>query len=254
MTAPGYLVRSAADVPAGDGWLGSRERAVQGGLRLAVRRDAWRLGRWTAKSAVGAWLGIAQDEVEILAAADGAPEPWAGEERLPVALSLSHRAGLGLAVAGPRAPVLGCDVELVEPRSPAFQREWFAPAERSLLATAAAGQAADLTANLLWTAKEAATKVRRAGLRLDVRHALVELGDGDGRTWSPLTVTWPDAAPARGWWRAYDGHVLTIAADRPIGAPRCLDGIIGSCAGHNAVHGTHEGPHAPRRAVHRRGR
>ena len=58
MTAPGWLTTSAPEVPPGDAWLSARERAVLAGLRLAKRRDDWRLGRWTAKTAVAAWLGV----------------------------------------------------------------------------------------------------------------------------------------------------------------------------------------------------
>ena len=56
MTAPGWLTSSAAEVSPGDAWLSTRERAVLAGLRLAKRRDDWRLGRWTSKAAVAAWL------------------------------------------------------------------------------------------------------------------------------------------------------------------------------------------------------
>ena len=37
-----------------------------------------------------------------------------------------------------------------------------------------AGARRDLVANLAWTAKEAAAKMRREGLRLDVRNAVAE--------------------------------------------------------------------------------
>src|SRR3954464_319718 len=101
MTA-GWLTRSSADVPAGDAWLGPRERAALAALHVAKRRADWRLGRWTAKAALAAF-GVpgAPARREILAACDGAPEAWRDGERLGLSLSLSHRAGLALAAVAP---------------------------------------------------------------------------------------------------------------------------------------------------------
>ena len=189
------------------------------------RRRDWRLGRFTAKAAVGAWLSVAPERVEILAAPDGAPEAWVDGERAPVSVSLSHRAGRALAAVAHAPAVVGCDLERVEPRSGAFAREWLAPAEHGLLAAHAQADRARLT-NLVWTAKEAAAKVRREGLRLDVRHAIVApagAGVTDG-AWRALRVQWDDGcAPTAGWWRAEPGWVMTIAGDpaapRPMDAP-----------------------------------
>jgi 4'-phosphopantetheinyl transferase len=47
--------------------------------------------------------------------------------------------------------VIGCDLELVEPRSRAFVREWFGAPEQMLLWTFD-GPDRDRVANLLWTA------------------------------------------------------------------------------------------------------
>src|SRR3954447_17285253 len=115
-----WLTRSLGDVPAADEWLSARERAVLAGLRVAKRRDDWRLGRWTAKAALGAG-------VEILAAADGAPEAWREGKRLPVSLSLSHRDGLALAAVAEAPSVVGCDLERLEPRSAGFVLDWLPP-------------------------------------------------------------------------------------------------------------------------------
>ena len=222
---PGWLIRCSADVPAGDAWLSARERRTAAGLRARRRRRDWRLGRFTAKAAVGAWLSIAPDRVEILAAADGAPEAWVDGERAPLSVSLSHRAGRALAVVAQAPGVVGCDLERVEPRSGAFVRGWLAPAEQGLLAAHAEADRPRL-ANLVWTAKEAAAKVRREGLRLDVRHAAVApagAGAQDG-AWRALRVQWSDGGPpVSGWWRAEPGWVMTIAGDpappRPLEAP-----------------------------------
>jgi 4'-phosphopantetheinyl transferase len=226
MTSPGWLTRSLADVPADDGWLGPGEEEVLAGLTFEKRRADWRLGRYTAKAAVAAWLGVSPARVEIVAAPDGAPFARLDGRRAPTSLSLSHRAGLALAVVGEADTALGCDLELIEPRSRAFVSDWLAPTEQALVARAGASRR-DLVANLLWTGKEAAAKVLREGLRLDVRGAVATPDGLDSTTteWRRLTIAWADGSGrVVGWWRSEPGWVMAIAGDPPPGAPRALDG------------------------------
>ncbi|HEY7631643.1 MAG TPA: 4'-phosphopantetheinyl transferase superfamily protein [Thermoleophilaceae bacterium] len=221
MSELGWLSRSSTDVPLGEGWLGPREREVLGQLRIAKRREDWLLGRWTAKLAVAARLATAPERVEVLAAPDGAPEASVDQRPVPLSISLSHRAGRALAVVADSPAVAGCDLELVEPRSHAFIREWLSPEEQALVA--ASSSRAQL-ANLLWTAKEAAAKLRREGLRLDVRNAVARPGSPNpvSRDWQPLRVDW-DGTQVAGWWRADPGWVMAVAADPAPGRPRLLD-------------------------------
>lgn len=225
MTSVGWLTRWHADVPSGDGWLAAGELDVLARFKADKRRRDWRLGRYVAKSAVAAWLGVPGSRVEITAAADGAPEVRVDGRPAPVALSLSHRGGRGLAIVGEGRASLGCDLELIEPRSRAFVSDWLAPAEQELVAAAgAAGE--DLVANLLWTAKEAAAKVRREGLRLDVRHAVAE-PQALGTTapgWNRLTIGWTDGGGhVAGWWRAEPDWVMAVAGEPAPEPPRALD-------------------------------
>jgi 4'-phosphopantetheinyl transferase len=233
MVAPGWLSQHAADVPAGDDWLCGAERRVQHGLRLRRRRADWRLGRWTAKCAVGAWLGIEPERVAALRARDGGPEAWLDGSPLPVSLSISHRAGTALAVVGPASAGVGCDLELIEPRSGPFVREWLAPAEQRLV-TDNPVDGYTLLANAIWSAKEAATKVLREGLRLNIRLALVSLdgvedfaddGDVDG-DWRGVRVDWRDGPSAAGWWRVEAPFVIVVLSDPPLGPPRLLEATM----------------------------
>jgi 4'-phosphopantetheinyl transferase len=220
MTAAGWLTSWAAEVAPGDAWLSARERAVLAGLRLPKRRDDWRLGRWTAKAAVAAWLGVGSERVEVLAGADGAPDAWLDGAPAPVSLSLSHRAGRALAAVTDEPAAIGCDLEIVEHRSGPFVREWLAADEQAALASLD-GAARDVAANLMWAGKEAAAKVRREGLRLDVRRAAVELGAA-GAGWRPLTVRWGEGGTTAGWWCAGAGWVMTIAASPAPASPSRL--------------------------------
>jgi 4'-phosphopantetheinyl transferase len=224
MDAPGWLSRRLSEVPPGDDWLGDEERLALAALRMGPRRDSWRLGRWTAKAALGAWLSLPPPAVQVLAAADGAPEAWVGGERAPVSISISHRGDLAVAVVSSLPRVVGCDLELIEPRSDAFVREWLsAPERRQVLARGEDGR--ELLANLFWTAKEAASKVRREGLRLNVRRSVVDAGavaGGEGR-WAPIEVRWEDGAPpAAGWWSTGGGWVLTVISEPRADPPKLL--------------------------------
>ena len=227
MRAPGWLTCDLADVPAEDDWLGEAERVVLSGLHVPKRRRDWRLGRWTAKAAVGAFGDLPAWSVEILAASDGAPEAWIDGTPVGVSLSLSHRAGRALAVVSQAAGAIGCDLEVIEPRSRAFVLEWLAPAEQKRVAAAGADERARLV-NLVWTAKEAAAKARRQGLRLDLRNAVTELVGGNSgnpatRHWEPLSVSWADApGSTAAWWRHEPGWVIAIAGEPAPTVPRSL--------------------------------
>ncbi len=222
MAELGWLTRALADVPRHDRWLSEREREILSTLRIPTRRADWRLGRWAAKAAVAAWQGVPLAEVEVLPAADGAPEALAGGARIRVGLSLSHRAGRALVAVGGVSGTLGCDLEALEPRSPAFVREWLRPAERQLL-NGLDGGLQDMAANLVWTAKEAASKARREGLRLNFRQATVEPGRlalGSG-SWERLRVVWEDGPVELGWWRLEPGWVMAVVGDPASDAPPC---------------------------------
>lgn len=224
MESPGWLSQQHADVPTGDRWLGERERAVVAGLNTDRRRADWLLGRWTAKRALGAWLGVLPTHVEVLAAADGAPEAWLDGRRPPVSVSLSHRGGRAIAVVTDAPVVAGCDLELIEPRSDPFVRQWLARSEQRLVDGSDPSER-PLLANLLWTAKEAASKVRRDGLRLAVQSAVVTLGEPSARNgaWRPLQVNWKDGPRTPGWWRAEPGWVMAVAGEPGTAPPRKLE-------------------------------
>ena len=176
---------------------------------------------------MAAWLGLPAAGVEIAAASDGAPEARVDGERGP-GLAVAEPSGRARArCSGRGGHAIGCDLELIEPRSRAFVADWLAPAEQALVADACASDR-DLLANLLWTAKEAAAKARREGLRLDPRHA-VATPTGIGSTtpgWRRLQVVWSDGGGcAAGWWRGEPGWVMAIAGEPVSGVPRALDAV-----------------------------
>jgi 4'-phosphopantetheinyl transferase len=238
MGTPAWLARRRADVPPGEDWLSERERRVLAGMRFERRRSDWRLGRWAAKSALAAALEVPVGRIEVLAAEDGAPEAWLDGLHAPVSLSISHREGRALAVVASSPICVGCDLEVVEPRSDAFVREWLSPEEQRRLRGTGSDRQRDLLANLLWTGKEAAAKVRREGLRLDVRSLVVTVSYGSVDGWHPLRVEWDDGQERmRGWWRSDPGWVMAVACEPALPPPRALEGMRVSAVGVDGARG-----------------
>jgi 4'-phosphopantetheinyl transferase len=212
VTHPVLWCRCTSDeVPAGDDWLTPAERAVQTRFVVPKRLADWRLGRWTAKSALHAAIGVAEGEVSVIAAGDGAPEPYIGDDRVPVSLSISHREGVGTAAVGSAGIVVGIDLEVVEPRTDAFIGDWFGEIDQQRIAVA---DDRDQMACLRWSIKEAAVKLLRTGLRLDVRSMEVRLGIEAGvGLWRPWQVHAPDLElPVEGWSLVDHGWITALAA------------------------------------------
>lgn len=194
-----------ADVPRGDAWLGRRERAGMSNHRTEKRRAEWRAGRWAAKSAVASRLGVSQAQVEVVAAADGAPQALLADRRLPVCVSISHRDGSAVALATPPEVAAGCDLELIEARAKGFAADWLTPSELAEV-DAATSTERDALITLIWSAKESVLKALRLGLSVDTRRVDVAVGDGtfdaefDGRH-------------MKGCWKRAGRFVITAAAE-----------------------------------------
>jgi len=213
-----WLEQTKADVPAENDWLGASEILRLEGLHVAKRHDDWRLGRWTAKRALAAYLSLSARprvlaNIEVRPAPSGAPEVFVADKPADLTISLSHRDGIALCAVAPARAELGCDLEMIEPRSDAFISDYFTAEEQALVAEAPAAHRPRLLA-LLWSAKESALKALHAGLRLDTRSVIarpVEAFDLSG--WSPLRVHYTGGQVFHGWWQYADGTVQTLVAD-----------------------------------------
>jgi len=214
-----WFEQSASDVPSGDWWLSEGERARLDGLKIPKRRTDWRLGRWTAKQAVAAYFSLPRNQaalagIELRPAPSGSPEVFLHGRTAPVRLSLSHSRGVGLCAVAPAGTALGCDVETVEPRSPAFLADYFTAKEKSLVARTPAGTR-DQVVTLLWSTKESALKALGCGLRADTRSVdsapagFLQTGVEEWRQVSAHI----GGRDFRGWWRISRDLVRTIVAD-----------------------------------------
>jgi len=235
-----WLEQTLADVPAENQWLSAEEILSLGRLRFAKRRNDWRLGRWTAKRAVAACLNLPCDvlglaKIEIRATASGAPEVFLVNQTAPVSISLSHRAGTAMCAVALSGPGIGCDLEMVEPRSNAFIADYLTAREQTLVERTLEEER-PLLVTLLWSAKESTLKALHIGLRLDTncmdvsfidglpRHTgqfrqdlpLVLMPDVDPDRWRPLHVRYSGEQVFSGWWRHADGMVRTLVGTEQI--------------------------------------
>jgi 4'-phosphopantetheinyl transferase len=221
-----WLEQAVSDVPPGDGWLGQREAERMRGLHFAKRRADWRLGRWTAKRAVAAYLRLPRDPdalagIEILPAPDGAPEAFLASLPASVVISLTHSQGRAVCAVAPPGTALGCDLEKVEPRSDAFLADYFTDREREMAIRGGVNDGARV-ATLVWSAKEAALKALRTGLRRDTRSVEVEVCAVSEDGWRRLAVRDAGGGVFQGWWLDDGGFVLTLVAEPPLAAPHRL--------------------------------
>ena len=234
MTRTCWLEQTEAEVAAGNDWLSEGESHRLSDMRFAKRRSEWRLGRWTAKRAVAAWLHWPGDarslaRIEIRSAPSGAPEVFLDGQPPEVSISLSHRAGTAICAAASAGAALGCDLELIEPRSFAFIADYFTVAEQVLVSRVSVIARPRLTA-LIWSAKESALKALSAGLRLDTRSVDVRLYSDISRcgphgrdVWRPLQVHCAGGRSFEGWWQQTTNFLLTLVADPSPLAPIRLE-------------------------------
>jgi 4'-phosphopantetheinyl transferase len=220
-----WLEQTEADVPAENDWLSANEATCLGGMRFAKRRADWRLGRWTAKRALSVCLDVPAHpqvfkKMDIRPAPSGAPEVFFVNQPAAVTISLSHRDGIAACAVAMSNVEMGCDLEMVEPRSDAFVADYFTIEEQALVARASAVDRPRLLA-LLWSAKESALKALHEGLRLDTRSVVVSpfAASFDLNGWSPLRVRYTGGRVFHGWWQNTDDILRTVVAAQPLDSP-----------------------------------
>jgi len=222
-----WLEQSERDIPSGD-WLNEGELSRWNAMRFAKRRADWRLGRWTAKRAVAAYFDLSANldtlrTIELRPAPSGAPQVFLSNQLAAVSISLSHRSGIAAVALAQPASSLGCDLELIEPRSRGFIVDYFTPDEQSLLAGAPPEDHPALV-TLLWSAKESVLKALSVGLRQNTRFVSVEPVFTASPTpgWHELSARCHDGQVFHGWWQRNGGLVRTLVSSPASTAPLAL--------------------------------
>ncbi|QQS00647.1 MAG: 4'-phosphopantetheinyl transferase superfamily protein [Austwickia sp.] len=224
-------------IPAGSAWLHPQEQRRLARYRFTKRRTEYCLRRVAGKYAVATRLGLdvsrpeALGRIGVLTAPGGAPYVVVDDAPCGLEVSLTDRAGHAVCLVGPEGAArsiggIGVDVEIVEHRSQDFVRDFLTGREQRWLTGQLVGSpdAYAAGANLVWSAKEAALKVQRVGLRADTRSVDVSVLRGhhaDG--WARLTVDHRDGAYP-GWWRRDGQFLLTVVTRHPCDPPAAMPG------------------------------
>jgi 4'-phosphopantetheinyl transferase len=229
------MARGEHEIPATGSWLTRAEVARADGLRFTKRRTEYLLRRWVCKQAVTAATGMPNDlrslaRVEVANHPSGAPFVRVDGAPLALGVSLSDRAGWAVCVVTQQQGAVGCDLELVEPRSEGFVADFLTPKEQEYVASRPDPDR-QAAANLIWSAKESALKVLRTGLRRDTRSVEVTVASADdvGRTpggWAGFVVRTAEGGVIPGWWRRDGLFLLTVASSRPHRAPSTMAGSL----------------------------
>lgn len=213
-----YTIQDRDQLPEGLDWLTPGEQARYEGFRFDKRRGDWLLGRWAAKRAL---LELAErpdrdmTRFEIRSEENGAPLPMLDGAPYEVGLSISHSNDRAFCVVSAAAPMLGCDIEFVEPRSGAFVETFFTAAEHGCV-ECADPRDRDTLVTMIWSAKESTLKALRTGLRSDTRSVEVVSNSGawDGGWASARTI-----AAAGGefscLWRLEGQWLMSIVTREP---------------------------------------
>ena len=222
-----WLSHHEADLPATPVWLAPRERERASGMHFAKRRNDYLLGRWTAKHAIARVLQLprapgALAAIEIRNAAGGAPQAFVDGAPAPLNVSMTDRAGWGVCAVQRHGVTIGCDLELVEPRTDAFVTDYLTASEQAVVATARDADGRHRLANLIWSAKESALKVLKTGLRRDTRSVEVQHEESQPAAWARLRIRCEEGTTFPGWWRQYGQFLLTIVATADLPPPVSL--------------------------------
>ncbi len=248
-----WMARGEGALPSGTQWLTPVEQRRASSMRFTKRRTEYLLRRWTGKCAVAGVLGMPEEpaslgRIAVLNAPTGAPFVQVDGQRLDVDVSLTDRAGWAVCLVGPDLGAVGCDLEIVEPRSDGFVRDFLTPGEQAAVRAAPDREGHDALANLIWSAKESALKVLRTGLRADTRSVEVSVAPVAAPTdpaptdpaptdpgWGPLTVA-TRLGLLPGWWRRDGTFLLTVVYGAgPADPPRRLVGSA-SLSGAEPIH------------------
>ena len=230
-------------------FLSASELKTYAGLRFPKRRNEWLLGRWTAKQllqrSMATYRTLPMHAISVRADPDGAPYlDVEGEGRLPMSLSISHRAERAFCALSPAAsPSIGVDIEQVESYAAALVNDFFTVGEAARV-WACPEPTRDTLVTVIWSAKEAVLKALREGLRMDTRRVEIgvvpgiettpqsampgalpwarlpikRIGDSAANErWLPLEVTCAVSGVLRFavWWQPDGDSVLTVAAAWP---------------------------------------
>ena len=200
-------------------------------LRTEKRRRDRLVGRWAMKRLLQTVLqengcDLPLDRLEIGNRDSG--EPFLnGQQSIADgqwSISISHSDGVAFCGVADGMD-FGVDIERVEARSDEFINDYFTLTEQQIVADTPPSDR-DLAVTTVWSAKEAALKALRLGLRVDTRAVECRIGfcEGEQSAWQKFRIEIMRPLPGMeslhraaqphltGWWRRMGSFVLTMAA------------------------------------------
>lgn len=160
------------------------EQAYYNGLKFDKRKLSYLLGRQAAKTAVALLAGV-EDLSSFYIGAGVFQFPVVKELPLRnIQVSISHCEQTGIALAFPEEHPLGIDIEKIEDDKAAIIKDYLSAREYELAMLC--GLPAASGCFMMWTIKEALTKILRTGLTTDLH--MIELASLE-RTGTTYTST-----------------------------------------------------------------
>lgn len=136
-------------------------------LKFDKRRESYLLGRISAKKAIGT-LSHYEDLGKIAIEAGIFQFPVVKYAITPnLQVSITHSEGLGIALSYPEVHPLGIDLERTDKANTHAIKEQLTPAELALIRTISLPE--EVACTMVWTMKEALSKVLRTGLTMDLK-------------------------------------------------------------------------------------
>lgn len=142
-------------------YLHTKERNYYNALKFEKRIRSYLLGRFVAKQAVAALTGE-EDLTNIFIQSGIFTQPIVVSNKQNIQVSITHCDNFGAALAFPEAHPMGIDFQKISHDKRDVLERQISEAEKEQISSSSFSYVAGLT--LLWTAKEALSKVLKTGL------------------------------------------------------------------------------------------
>jgi 4'-phosphopantetheinyl transferase len=228
------LTLSYNNLPTNKDWLSEKEQLHWQKILTVKKSQEWLFGRWTAKRMIEQYLKLENissfldyQTVEIKARKNGVPQAFLADKKLPINISISHRAKICFCALTQNLVKIGADVELIEPRSKVFLEDYFTNNEQDFLNRKDSNEQ-EIFANLFWSAKESTLKALEVGLTVDTRNIeILPITPELNNIWQPFfSLTKNREEKFFGWWRKSGEYVFTLVTNSPLAFPFSLNSLL----------------------------
>jgi len=219
------------DVPGHFDWMHPSEKLFLKSLKFPKRRSDWTLGRFTVKTLLQeSILGdLELKDFYILPGEKRAPvlhvPQGVSNARRPsnargtsITVSISHSHQKTFCITSDNHQNIGCDLELIEDRSPNFLKDYFTKKEHSLFEDLWKKYLDSKTYfTLCWSAKEAVMKATRLGMSLHPKKIQLKNVEIEDAEWNKIEIlNLKTDQNYYGYWKENDGMIYVYLSDQVI--------------------------------------